>query len=165
MSIISWFNAVGDRISKVFLVAATVSLFVLLLISTGNSFGRYFLGNPIEETISIIQLYLLPGLIVLSMSHVLKEEGNVAVDLMYRNFSDRQQTLVDLLGYIGVLIVFVLILHSVTLQSYDYTLRRTQQASGFPTYVSWWIVTLGVAVFCYNLIIEIGREVGDLYCE
>ncbi len=96
-------------------IGSVISWLVILTISVGfyNVVMRY-IGRLREVSLSSnalieLQWYLFSTLFCLGFAYILKHSGNVRVDFLYVNWSEKQRAWVDLLGTLLFLLPFCLI--------------------------------------------------------
>ena len=96
-----------DRITEATGRALSWLTMVMVVLVVAIVVGRYFLGLgsiALQESVT----YLHAMVFMLGLAFTLKRGGHVRVDIFYRNYSVRQQALVDLIGGLVFLVPFCL---------------------------------------------------------
>lgn len=153
-----------ERIEDVFVALGMVGLFVMMVLITANAVGRYQFGRPITGTTEVTELYFMPMIIFLIAASLQRREGNVKVDLLYRDFRESRQTIIDLVSRAITLLIFALIAYGAADQAWDAYLsgRRVLGPIQFPLSISWGIMAFGLATFCVRLLIQIAGDVREV---
>ena len=94
---------VSDQLGKI----AAVAVLLATLISAGNAFIRYGFDLSSNGWLEI-QWYLFGSAVMLAAAHVLRMNEHVRVDVLYGQFKNRGQVLIDIFG-----LVFFLLLMSI----------------------------------------------------
>lgn len=158
-------NFVFDKVEDVFLLAALLSLFVMMILTTGNAVARYLYNDPISGTYELTELYLMPMAIFLTAAHLQDNDGNINVDILYDRFPSEGQTLVDLLGRILAVVVFAPIAYRTGLEFWTGYVegRISVGVVEFPIYLSWLIMSVGLFALSIRLLFQIASDVSDIY--
>jgi TRAP-type mannitol/chloroaromatic compound transport system permease small subunit len=98
-------DALNERLGRA--LAWLVAL--VTLISAGNAALRYLLGFSSNAWLEI-QWYLYSAIFLLAAGYTLKHNGHVRVDVLYGRLDPRRQAWIDLLGSLGVLLPFCLLM-------------------------------------------------------
>lgn len=130
--------------------AALLFLFILKTIIFVNVFFRYVLENPIAGVVEISRIYLMVGLTVFAWPYIHKHDENIVVSSMAERFLSVDHQRIRDIGYNVALFAFLVIVqYSVVEQTLHLTIRRSTTVGivRLPTYVSWWILLLGLTLF------------------
>lgn len=147
-------------------LAIALSLVAMLLMQslvTLNAVFRYQFNNPIDQSVRITTLYLMVGAIFLAMADLEKDDGNVRVTILYGDFDEMAKTAVDLFYKLLALAVFVVVLRESILTAIELTERNATTSSGLPTFVSWWIVSLGLTGLCVQFLAGIVSDLKSFF--
>lgn len=146
------------------LAVAGLLLLAMMVLITGNAVGRYLFNEPIPGVLTATELYLLVGIVFLGLPYLQRKEGNIAVDIISKDFSDTRTALIKVVVRAIVLVLFLLILYEAALMTLDRLEQRATRTGlvPWPTYVSWGLFTSGLAVFCLRLIVQIYGGLADL---
>lgn len=154
----------SDRVEDGFLYSAMVALFVMMILTTGNAVGRYLYNEPIAGTYEFTELYLMPMAIFLTAAHLQREGGNINVDIIYDRLPETAQTVIDLVGRVLAVVIFVLIAYKAGDEFWIGFIngRVTIGVVAFPLYLSWFVMAVGLLALAVRLLVQIGSDVWEL---
>lgn len=141
-----------------------VLLFVMSVIITANVVGRYFLNRPLPGTVTFVELFLMPGIVFLSAAYLQRDEGNIDVDILARKFRPVTRAVRDLIVWSGTLVIVAAMAYMIG-QRALFAWQRGQWTGGaiqFPTYVSFLIASIGLALFTIRLVIQVWHILREL---
>ena len=72
-----------DAIDSGLMLVGCLMLFALMLIVVADVSLRYLFNAPLQWSYEVISSYLMPGLFFLAVSHTLKANAHVAVDILH----------------------------------------------------------------------------------
>ena len=72
-----------DAIDSVLMAIGCLMLFALMLIVVADVSLRYLFNAPLQWSYEVISSYLMPGLFFMAVSHTLKANAHVAVDILH----------------------------------------------------------------------------------
>jgi TRAP-type mannitol/chloroaromatic compound transport system permease small subunit len=98
-------DALTERVGRL----AIWLVLIATLISAGNAFSRYLLGESSNAWLEI-QWYLFGGMFLLAAGYTLKHNGHVRIDILYNRFGPRGQAWIDLAGGLLFLLPMALLL-------------------------------------------------------
>lgn len=133
-------------------ILAGVILFAMMLLISLNSIFRYVFNDALVGLIEVIRLYILVSLIFLPLGYIHKKDKNIRLDLLFDNFSETKRQAVLLISSGLSFLVFLGMLYTTVLTTIEHTTEQSTTVLGFPVYVSWWIMTIGVLALCFYLI-------------
>jgi TRAP-type C4-dicarboxylate transport system permease small subunit len=139
---------------RIFDNTASVFLFVLMMVTVGNALGRYLIQEPLAGTITFVEIYLMIGIIWFSVIPLQLNEDNIKLDIFSDNFGELLQSVIKSLYLSAIAVVLIFTLRGVfddMMQLWEARATTTGTVQ-FPTYVSWGLLTLGLAVLCAVLI-------------
>lgn len=84
-----------------------VSLFLMMLLTTVDVFGRYFFKHPVRDALEITQ-FLLVVTVASAMGYTQILKGHIVVDLVTANFSPGRRKVFTASGNLLCLLLFVL---------------------------------------------------------
>lgn len=153
-----------ERIENFFVIVGLVGLFLMMLLTTLNAGGRYLFNSPVPGVYETTELYLMPMAIFLVAASLQRDDGNINVDIAYQNFSDRTQTIIDLLSRIATMAIFGIIAWEAAKHAWDGYQRGwvTVGIVDFPIYLSWAIMAIGLTTFCIRLLFQIRDDTKEL---
>lgn len=84
-----------DLIDGVLITVGSAMLFALMLVVVADVALRYLLNSPLQWSYDVISSYLMPGLFFLAVSHTLKSNGHVAVDIIHNYLGRRARYVLE----------------------------------------------------------------------
>ena len=72
-----------DGIDAVLMVIGCLMLFGLMLVVVADVSLRYLFNAPLQWSYEVVSSYLMPGLFFMAVSHTLKANAHVAVDILH----------------------------------------------------------------------------------
>lgn len=144
-------------IEYVLLSIAGVALLAMMVLITANAVGRYLFNAPISGILTLTELYLLIALVFFGLPHLQRDEGNIKVDIISKDFEPLRQELIKIVVRTLILGIFALIAYEAALSTLDLLQRGATRSVviPLPSYLSWGIFTVGVTVFCLRLIVQV----------
>ena len=80
-----------DAIDAVLMAIGCLMLFALMLVVVADVTLRYLFNAPLQWSYQVISSYLMPGLFFMAVSHTLKSNAHVAVDILHNYVSARMR--------------------------------------------------------------------------
>ena len=77
------FRRVIDAVDNALMFIGCAMLFALMLIVVADVSLRYLFNAPLQWSYEVISSYLMPGLFFMAVSHTLKANAHVAVDILH----------------------------------------------------------------------------------
>ena len=77
------FRKVIDAVDNALMFIGCAMLFALMLIVVADVSLRYLFNAPLQWSYEVISSYLMPGLFFMAVSHTLKANAHVAVDILH----------------------------------------------------------------------------------
>ena len=74
---------VVDLVDNALMAIGCLMLFALMLVVVGDVTLRYLFNAPLQWSYEVISSYLMPGLFFMAVSHTLKANAHVAVDILH----------------------------------------------------------------------------------
>jgi TRAP-type transport system small permease protein len=159
------FEALLNKICRVFDVVAAAMLFVLMVQNGADVIGRYFFNAPMVGANERGQL-LLGMMVFLSWGYTQIKKGHVTVDLFLMKFSPRVQSGVNLATTFLTFLFFALVVWQGTIAAWK------THVSGEVVYVIHWplapfqfFAPLGALFVCLVLILEMIQHYSKLAGE
>lgn len=78
-----------DGIDAVLMTIGCLMLFALMFVVVADVTLRYLFNAPLQWSYQVISSYLMPGLFFMAVSHTLKSNAHVAVDILHNYVSAR----------------------------------------------------------------------------
>lgn len=156
---------VFDTVENAFMFSALLSLFAMMILTTGNAVARYLYNDPISGSYELTELYLMPMAIFLTAAHLQRNDGNINVDILYDRLPSEGQTFVDLIGQILAVVVFAPIAYRTGLEFWiGYVEGRISVGViEFPIYLSWLIMSVGLFALSIGLLLQIASNITEIY--
>ncbi len=131
--------------NKIMVYVAAVALFGMMMVTTLDVFGRYFLNSPITGAYELVGILLaMAG--TWSIGYAQIKKGHIRVDFLWRRFPRRGQLILDTLAcFIGLIAFSVLTWRLIDLAGYFLTLTKGNATD-----------TLGIPLFPFVVITAIG---------
>ena len=79
---------------------AACFLFAMMLVVVSDVAMRYLFNSPFSWSYEIISAYLMPGLFFLSVSHALKSNSHISVDIFLNYVSVRSRFVLAAIGHL-----------------------------------------------------------------
>jgi len=126
-----------------------------MLIGTSDTLGRYLADHPILGALEISQI-LLASIVLLSWSYVQHIDEHIKVDILTSAYKPKIQILVNLLGKILVLGLFIVIAWSgIVIVIQDISSTKVFPNISIPVYLVKIILPFGALLIVVELIIQI----------
>lgn len=93
-------EALIDHIDNWLCKIGTLFLLSMMLVVVSDVVLRYLFNSPIIWSYEIISVYLMPGLFFLSVSHTLKADSHISVDILLNYASRKTRFLLAFISYI-----------------------------------------------------------------
>lgn len=153
-------DALTERIGRL----AIWLVLVATLISAGNAFARYTLGESSNAWLEI-QWYLFGAMFLLAAGYTLKHNGHVRIDIFYNRFGPRGQAWIDLAGGLLFLLPMAILLAWLAWPMF-YEAWQTQEHSPDAGGLLRWPVKLllpvGFALLALQGVAEVIKRLGVL---
>ena len=100
--------------------------------------ARYILQSPVGGIVDISRQYLMPIVVLLSISYLESTDGHIRILALYERTSDVYKTIVNLVGNLATGIFFGLLLYASARHSLDALSRgvRTSGDINYPLYTA-----------------------------
>lgn len=143
-------------------LAAAIMLLMMVVITLNGSL-RYFFGNPLSGVITFTELYLMVGAIFPYFAILQREDGNVAVIILKRKFSNTANNIIALCYLVLMAVIFAYLANTFIQNALELTRKgAVLPGLGYPTYVSWWIAGIGILLLETRILFEIVDVAGKL---
>lgn len=141
-----------DGVNRLFVNAAAVVLFFLMLMTSLDVAGRYVFNAPITGVFELTE-FMMVCVVFLAMVHAQAEKGHVAVDLVVNRFPGKVQAAIVVANYLISFLVMALISWKSVERGFE--VMRAGECSGtlgIPVHPFVFIVALGAAGMCLELL-------------
>lgn len=146
---------------------AIIVLFLMMVLTVLNAFGRYLFHSPISGTVSFIELYLMMALIWFTAINIQSERSNIQLDIFAEKFENRTRMVIQLIYQPVVLLIFIILFSAALNTTLDRFAARavTSGSVQFPTYISWGILATGIGGLCLVLFRQVVRDIYEVVIE
>ncbi len=141
-----------DIVTKLFINAAALVLFGMMLMTSLDVVGRYLFNAPITGVFELTE-FMLASVVFLSMAYTQAGKGHVAVDLVVNRFSRKIQAFIAVINYLLSFLVMALITWKSVERGFE--VMRAGECSGtleIPVHPFVFIVALGAGGMCLELL-------------
>ncbi|MFH1651936.1 MAG: TRAP transporter small permease [Chloroflexota bacterium] len=118
----SWLASAYRKLKAVYFGLIVISIgviFIIMVVSSADVFGRYFLSRPVTGALEIIEyamvIVFFPGL-----AYIQSKRGNLIVEVIHDKFPKKVQSAIETLGLLIGIFMFGLIVWQNTLSGLDY---------------------------------------------
>lgn len=133
-----------------------MAAFVMMILITFDTAGRYLFNKPIQGTLEITELYLMIMVVFLTLSYSFKRGEHVRIDILYRHFSAKTKAAVDMISLLLLAVLFAIITYQGWLMTYE-AWSQNQYTFGvisLPMVFSYIWVPLGSGTLTLRLLIN-----------
>lgn len=147
-------------VENAFALVANASMLAMMALISIGTFSRYVLNSPIVGTSSVVELYMMPLLVFGTAALLQRRRGHINVDLLRRRFGEIPDLIVDTVTNLGIFAVFA----PISVLTYQQAMQRISRGAEasvgiqLPTGYSWLIVSLGLALLCVRVLVEVVRN-------
>ena len=133
---------------------ARAMLIAMMLVITANAAGRYLLALPVYGANELITDLIFPVLIFFSMSYVLVTGGHVRVELWWRHFGQRTQTVLHVVFDLAMIAMWIGITYMTGTHAYTAFAEGQQSIGtfGVPPALTYGAVAVGSGLMALRLI-------------
>lgn len=155
---------VSEPVEQMVNYLALVALFLMMVTITANSVSRYLFDSPFAGVYKATELFFMPIAVFLTASYLQRQEGNVSVNIFSKRFSPVSKTVIRVVSYAVTLLIFAWVAQLAGVHALA-GYRSGEVTTGvinFPTYLSWTVMSVGFALFCWRLAIQIVSDLLSL---
>lgn len=107
-----------------------------------------------------MELFFMPVAVFLTASYLQKNEGNVSVNIVSKRFSGTTKKVIRVVSFAATLGIYAWVSQLAAVQAWEGYLagQVTTGVINFPTYLSWAVMSVGFALFCWRLLIQIAAD-------
>lgn len=144
-------NTVTHKVSKLI-------LFLMMLLTTGDVAGRYFLNKPITGTYELTGLGLAL-IIFFSLGITQLKKDHIAIDFAVKKFPEKVQHSLHAITYCALFILLLL----TSWQLVEYTMRIWQGGDltgdlGLPLFIFTILASIGTLFFALSILLDIFKS-------
>jgi TRAP-type transport system small permease protein len=144
------------RLSRIIGYVATSFMIVLMLLTVADVVLRYFFNSPITGTTEISRL-LMVVIVFPALGWAAIDRGHIRVDLIVIQFSKRTQALIHAVTLIIALVTYGFITWRSFLESA--VVNRQTSLLRLPFEPFYWLMSVGLLVFCLAILVLIIEEI------
>ena len=142
-----------ERFEDALAIGSAVAVFLIMVIVVADVALRYLLNAPLPWSFDLISIYLMGAAFFLSVSHTLRLEHHVNVDIAYQGFPLTVRRLLKLVGWVASALLFGWIVWLAAATAFD---RYTKGdvivgAYTWPTWIPAAIAALGFGAMVVRL--------------
>lgn len=133
-----------------------IGLFVMMLLLTFDTAGRYLFNKPIQGSYEITELVLMIIVVFLALSNCFKIGDQVKVDFVYRKFPLKVKAILDGITYIFCALAFIMVGYlgwELAYEAVKYN-EITFGVISLPMVFSYIWIPIGVGVLVLRLLFE-----------
>jgi len=140
-------------------VGAAVCLALMMLSISGDALGRYILGTPLPGVHELTEMYLLAGVVFLSIARAQRLGNHVAVESFEAFFPKGLRRVTRIVGRaLGSTLFFIIAFKSGQMAWNQYMMgNMTSGAVAFPSWIGWFLVAIGSAALVLRLFLQIAQ--------
>lgn len=159
-----WLRAAIDLIDALAVLIACLALFALMSLVVSDVALRYFINAPLTWSYEVISNFLMPGLFFLSVSHTLKANAHVAVDIVHNYLGDRTRYVLEAINSALICPVFAVIAYFSLRATLDQFAAGDVMTSGLelPSWTTSFLSPLGFALLALRTGLNALGYVGSL---
>jgi TRAP-type C4-dicarboxylate transport system permease small subunit len=151
----SFFEKSVTRVSTVFNVIASASIFAMMLLTCLDVSMRYFFSRPITGTYDLVGIM---GAVIasFSMPYTMLQKGHVAVEILIQLLSKRKQLVVETATHtIGILLCLVLVWQCILLALDMAAAGEVTATLLIPFYPIVYCMAAGFFVLCLAILLNL----------
>jgi TRAP-type C4-dicarboxylate transport system permease small subunit len=148
-----------NRVEKVFTFFSATTCFVLMLLTTGDTIGRYIFNKPITGTFEVSTNYLMVALAFLAMSYSYSQNVHVRVDFIADRLPKKLKLSVSRLAQVVSLLCIGTLIAASTQQALRVLSSHTIMSSleMIPMWPAYLIVPVGLLPMFLLMLLDLGR--------
>ncbi len=151
-----------ERIVRATEIAVTVAAYIagvvlvlLMLLTSADVAGRYFLNSPITGVFDLTHFAVLT-MTFLGLAYCCFHDGHVAIELFYDKMNHRTKLVLDRLTNLAGCILFLVIAWQSVVQSVLVRqLNETSQLIEIPFFPFYWLLAFGSILFAFVMGLKI----------
>lgn len=154
-------NKIGF-VTKILSYAAAFVLFGMMLLTTFDVVGRYLFHAPILGVFEITE-FMLVCVVFLSLAYTQYLKGHIEVDILVDRFSKRGRDIIGIVNY-GLSFLLLLLITWKSLER-GFEVLDNKECSGtlnIPVFPFVFVVALGCAAMCFELLRDLSRKIVEL---
>jgi TRAP-type C4-dicarboxylate transport system permease small subunit len=97
-----------DAVDAVLVTVGSLMLFALMCVVVADVSLRYLFNAPLQWSYQVVSSYLMPGLFFMAVSHTLRSNSHVAVDILHNYVGPRTRYIFEAISSVLAVPVFAL---------------------------------------------------------
>lgn len=146
---------VTNAVSTAGAYVAGVVLILLMLLTTADVAGRYFLNAPIAAVFDLTHFAVLV-MVFLSLAYCGFQGAHVTIELLYGRLGPKGRALLDRLNNIAGSVLFLVIAWQALVQSVDVRdFGEASQLTAIPFWPFYWVLAFGAFLFAVVMAVRV----------
>jgi len=152
---------VDDWLCKV----GTIFLYALMLVVVFDVVLRYVFKSPLIWSHEIISYYLMPGLFFLSVSHTLKSDSHISVDILLNYVSEKTRYFLAFISYMLAVPPLMITAFYMIYQTYRQYINDEYFSSGLalPVWTTTILAALGFSMLAVRVLLKAIGFAGSIW--
>jgi TRAP-type C4-dicarboxylate transport system permease small subunit len=146
-----------DRLESLFYRLSVIGIFVMMVVVTGDSVGRYFLRSPIKGAFELVQNYLMVMTVFLSISYICRINAHIRLEMFQKFFPRQLKIVITYVNTLFPLAMFFIICHQATIRALEAWNNKEVMIGvvSWPVFWSYVWVPLGTGLVCVRLLFDL----------
>ena len=141
-------------LSKILNLVGVSFLVVLMLLTTVDVIGRYFLNRPVKGTLELSE-YFMAVVIMLGLAYTALVRGHIRIELLVSRWTPKTQHILDAVGSLACAAISALIVWQGVLEALSAKgSGLVSDILGVPAFPFKFLVPLGASVLCLVLFLQ-----------
>jgi TRAP-type C4-dicarboxylate transport system permease small subunit len=137
---------------------SAIVIIALMLLVTADVCGRYFFDSPVTGASELARFSMII-IVFPAMAWTALSGKHIKVDLVMERFPPRVQSIVNVIMLLGALAVYCIITWQAAL--YSMKVDNITSMLRLPQSMFYWVMTVGLAVFCISIIVLVIKNVAE----
>jgi TRAP-type C4-dicarboxylate transport system permease small subunit len=153
-----------DAVDGVLMLVGCLMLFALMLVVVSDVTLRYLFNAPLQWSYEVISSYLMPGLFFMAVSHTLKANAHVSVDILHNYVTRRTRYVFEAICSVVALPVFALCTWVSAQHTWNDFQTAATSTSGLavPTWTISLMLPIGFGLLSLRLFLNAGGFIASL---
>ncbi len=154
-----------DRLEFICHSIGLAAIFVMMMVITIDSLGRYFFNNPIAGSFELVQNYLMVAVVFLSISYTYKLDGHIKVEIVARLIPDRVRDVLFILTSTLAVVLFSIMTYQGWLKTWEAWINNETIVGvvAWPTFLSYVWIPLGGGLLTVRIIILAAEKLARVF--
>lgn len=153
----SFFDRSVTRVSSLFNLIASASLFFMIMLTCSDVFMRYFFNRPIAGAYDLVGL-MGAVLVSFAMPYTMLVKGHVAVEILMQNLSRGKQVVIETGTHVLAVLLFLMLLwQSLTFARHMKSVGEVTPTLHLPFYPILYCMAVCFFVLCLTVVVNLLR--------